>query len=156
MGSAGELDTNGVIRCTYMTRCAMLILASTWERSLRMRKRAVGYNGRGRQNRPTNGHIPPVSGMAGSHRTLLNTITPTSAANVLRTFIYDYSCTDFLNYGQLTRGCHRLLTRIHVKDIGISTHFWLGNKGLQFALLKRENSIEIFILEYSYTCYSKT
>ena len=48
-----------------------------------MRKRAVGYNGRGRRNRLTIGHIPPVSSMAGSHRTQVNSSTPTSAASAL-------------------------------------------------------------------------
>jgi len=66
-----------------MTRFAMLISASTSERSSRMRKWAVGYNGHGRQNRPTIGRIPPVSSMAGSHGTPLNVNTPTSAANAL-------------------------------------------------------------------------
>ena len=83
MGSAGELNTNGLNRWTHMTRCAMLISASILERLLRMKKRAVGYNGRGRQNRPTIGHIPLVSSMAGSHKTLLNATTPTSATNAL-------------------------------------------------------------------------
>jgi hypothetical protein len=89
VGSAGELNTNGLNRWTHMTRSAMLISASILERLSRMRKRAVGYNGRGRQNRLTIGHIPPVSSMAGSHKTLLNATTPTSAANALRTFIYN-------------------------------------------------------------------
>jgi hypothetical protein len=91
MGSTGELNMNGLNRWTYMMRCHANLSASTWERLSRMRKRAVGYNGRGRQNRPMIGHIPPVSRMAGSQRTQLNASIPTSAANALMRhgIIYD-------------------------------------------------------------------
>ena len=69
---------------------AMLILASAVTRLSRLRKRVVGYNGRGRRNQPTNGHTPPVSSMAGFHRTLLNAYIPTSATtSMLWTFICD-------------------------------------------------------------------
>jgi len=81
MGGTGELNTNDLNRWTHMIRCGANLPASTWERLSRLRKRAVGYNGPGRQNRQTIGHIPPVSSMAGSHRTQMSASTPTSAAN---------------------------------------------------------------------------
>lgn len=47
-----------------------------------MRKRAAGYSGRGRRNRPTSRHIPLASSMVGSLMTLLIIYIPISARKV--------------------------------------------------------------------------
>lgn len=93
------MDSHDVVRCNPS--------ASTWDRLSRLRKRAAGYNGRGRQNRLTIGPIPPVSSMAGSHRTQVTASTPASAANVLlrheNLFMTLMTRKGCLNHGQLIR-----------------------------------------------------
>ena len=68
-----------------------------------------------------NGHILPVSSMAGSHRTLLIANTPTSATNVPRTFIYDLQKQNFESWTI----DWSLLMRIHQRTLEYPLFFGL-------------------------------
>ena len=111
--------------------------ANLGNRSSRLRRRAAGYNGRGRRNKPTNGHILQASSMAGSHRTLLTTHTPTSATNAPRTFIYDFFQNRFWTPDYITP-----LT-FDQKDVRIPT-FFINNGPNSLPLHKYDN-----LLRYS-------
>ena len=95
-----------------------------------------------------NGHILPVSSMAGSHRTLLNANTPTSATNVPRTF--DWCKRIFESW---TIDWTTLLTfdAYSPKDIRIPTFFGLYAKYNKFFFLSERFSIDIYV-GVSLTC----